>query len=233
MDIRSTTSTEPRTVILHTLKREGPRSADDLSSQLQLSKTAVRAHLLKLEDQGVILRRPAETTGPGSPTLRYELSAEGNALFPTTESDMLFELLNFIQDEGQATLLTSFFTGLWERRQREFQDRYDALEDIDDPHERRLRAVTALMEHHGFMPTIERSSVTGEIQLQACHCPFPSAARATQLPCQMESAFLAKALGRPITQSHWARQDRPGPCSFVFRGVDAPSSIADDESRSD
>lgn len=210
------TRPEPRAHILEIIKRDGPQNADQLAERLALSKTATRAHLVRLLDQGSIERLDAEATRPGRPTIRYALSAEGDALFPTSDADILTELIRFLMAKSDAAeLVEQFFDGLWTRRREEL---HAALRAAGPPYDdvQQREALLALLETHGFMPTLDLAVDRDALVLRACHCPFPAAVRATRIPCRLEAAFLSESLGRPLERAVWMDGDEERACAFHF-----------------
>ena len=67
--------------ILLELKQHQPLTARALADRHGVSVTAVRRHLKELElDQLIVYRR--EQRGQGAPTFAYQLTPDGEALFP-------------------------------------------------------------------------------------------------------------------------------------------------------
>lgn len=210
------TRPEPRAHILEIIKRDGPQNADQLAERLALSKTATRAHLVRLLDDGTIERLQEEATRPGRPTIRYTLSVEGDALFPTSDADILTELIRFLMTKDDASkLVEQFFTGMWTRRRDEL---HAALKAAGAPYDdaQRRETLLALLETHGFMPSLDHDQDSDAVELRACHCPFPAAVRATRIPCRLEAAFLAESLGRPLERSVWMDGKEERACVFRF-----------------
>ena len=79
-----------RRALLTLLKRRGPSTADELASSLAITVSAVRQHLAGLSADRLV-RYDEERTGPGRPRHRYELSEDGEDLFPKTYSELTTE----------------------------------------------------------------------------------------------------------------------------------------------
>ncbi len=209
------TEASPRARILTALRRDGASSIDGLRSLLGLSKTATRAHLVRLESAGLVARAALETKGRGRPPMGYHLTALGSRAFPTTDGDLLARLLTFLEGRGEGALVAAFFSELWGARREEL-DRRLAREHGPSPTvDQRLGALRALLEDSHFMPALERSPGDdgGCVTLRECHCPLPRAAGATRIPCHLELAFLEAALGARAVRSHFAT-DPTDTCVF-------------------
>ncbi len=207
----------PRQTVLDLLRRRGAASIDSLAAQLRLSKTATRAHVLKLEKDGFVRRIEAEPDGPGRPQVRFTLTERGGAAFPTADADVLERLLAFLESEGQARLTKKFFEELWSERRSLLLEilNTDAFAKVSL--KKRLRHLERLLEQSHFMPRIE-CSTRGEgrlVVVRECNCPLPAAVRATKIPCQLEAEFLADVVGGSALEARIAT-GRADTCTFQF-----------------
>lgn len=211
-----TTGTRAR--ILERLKLQGALRVDDIAASLSLSKSTVRAHLLRLEESQLIQRHFIPTVGPGRPALAFELSAQGHAQFPNDDGSVLTELLNFLKEQSEESLIKQYFSSLWTQRERELEAiAGNRLENLTL--DKRKEATLELLHRHGFMPELipDATSTDGsQFVVRECHCPFPAAVRATRIPCRLERAFLAKALGVPVRSMELAEEPGEGHCDFFF-----------------
>ena len=93
--------TGPRRDILYYLKQHGPATVADLSSHLQMTGEAVRQHLLQLTQDKYIQRQSerAPAAGAGRPSLFYNLTVEGEHLFPKSYDGLTVELIDTIISE--------------------------------------------------------------------------------------------------------------------------------------
>src|SRR5690625_1676904 len=207
-----------RARILELLKLQGALRVDDIAASLSLSKSTVRAHLLRLEEGKLIQRHFIPNAGPGRPALAFELSADGHAQFPNDDGSVLTDLLNFLKAQSEESLIKQYFSTMWAQRERELEEiAGDQLENLTL--EERKAATLALLQRHGFMPEIiadESAQDGSQFVVRECHCPFPAAVRATRIPCRLERAFLAKALGVPVHATDLAEEPGQGHCDFSF-----------------
>ena len=184
--------------LLDLIKRRGVLSLEEATDALNLAKTTIRQHLLAMENQGLVKRR-YERAGQGRPKVVFELAQAGKQLYPTQEPALLRELLEFLKASGQQNAIESFFEKYWEKREDQFQAILDSLPNKKTELETRLEALRILLESEGFMPQIERTG--SRITVRECHCPYPEAIRATQLPCRLESEFIRWALKTAVERT--------------------------------
>ncbi|MFT5429506.1 MAG: putative ArsR family transcriptional regulator [Myxococcota bacterium] len=208
---------EPRTTILSALRQHGSLTIDALMDRLTLSKTATRAHLTRLERDGLVTRVSPKISGPGRPPVSFRLTNDGGARFPTLDSELLERLLTFLGTAGRNDLIVQFFQSVWsERRSALLNDlETDDFSAVDLP--RRLRALERLLAESRFMPQIETTATPAStrVLVRECNCPLPAAVRATRIPCRLESEFLREVIGGESLAVSLA-SDRADTCSFEF-----------------
>lgn len=202
--------------LVRSLKRHGQRTVDQLSVELQLSRTATRAQLLWLEKEQLIERIAVEGEGRGRPPLAFGLTTTGNRLFPTDDATVLGELLTFLEARGARALVHAFFSEMWNKRRQEFEAELDARGPSAPTLETRLEVLRELLQRDHFMPELTITAGTGgqaRLRVLECNCPLPSAVRATKLPCQLESQFLVEATGGRLDAMEVSPTGR-APCRF-------------------
>lgn len=194
--------------LLDLLKQSGGLSVDALVERSPLSKTTVRQHLISLEEQGLLVRAYRKV-GRGRPQLVYELSSEGQRLYPSQEGRLFRELLAYLQAEGQGHWIQSFFERFWEERRRRFDVR------LASQGEERLSVLLAMLQDEGFMPEVVQSE-DGVLTLRECNCPLSQAVEVTRLPCRLEARFIQQVLQREISSVRLMPQGEPI-CTYVLK----------------
>jgi predicted ArsR family transcriptional regulator len=219
-------ATDAKQFILHLLRKQGVMTIDQLAEALQLSKTAARAHLTWLETDGSIARAPSPVEGPGRPPAAYTLTEQGSATFPTNEVALFARLLRFLDARQASDLVKSFFEDLWNERRVLFLQMLteDAAGDLDH----RLTVLVEMLTRQNFMPLVECAPNAGggmRVKVTECNCPISAAARATRVPCTLESQFIGEAIGGRLVHSSFA-QSRKENCVFeyVVGGTDESAS---------
>lgn len=192
------------------LKRQGTATVDEIALAIDLAPTTVRQHLDRLLEQELLVRESI-AEGPGRPTMYYGLSPTAEALFPSQDSALFGQLVQFLLHQGYPSLVDEFFQRAWQDRQQEFQRRLErtGAQTIED----RLEVLREFLAEQGFLPelTIDEDQAI----LHTCNCPFSEGVRATRLPCRLEAQFLEQAIGRPLSREGYIPDGAPM-CSYLF-----------------
>lgn len=175
--------------IIDLLKREGTISIDSLVSKLDLAKTTLREHLLKLERDGYV-ERDYVRSGPGRPSLQYQLTSKGNSLFPSSESKLIRNIIEYFKKRGSQQLVEDFFEDFWDQRLEEAQDRIKESSS-EDP-ESKVKVLMQMLEEEGFMPEFNFNKSNESLTVKECNCPFSEVIKETRLPCKLEEMFYKK-----------------------------------------
>lgn len=209
---------DSRRVVLDVLRRQRESTIDALVEKSGLSKTAVRAHLVRLERDGAVERTSLEHEGPGRPPVAFSLTEQGAALFPSSDAAMLSGLLEYLKGQGAGELVEGYFAEVWADRAMDVLEELQAPDFRSSPLAERLRALEAVLTRSDFMPRIEREvdgSGTERVRVCECNCPLPAAARASRAPCRLEVQFLSEVIGARPSSVHICTRRRE-PCVFEF-----------------
>lgn len=191
--------------LLDLIKRKGTISIDEAVEHTKLAKTTLREHFLQLERDGYI-QREYHRSGPGRPSLQYQLTPKGNSLFPSSESVLIRDLLRYLKERGDEETIEEFFQAFWEERIEEARDRMD--ESSKDDMQSRVEALTHMLEEEGFMPEFDLNEEDETLTVKECNCPFSEVVKETQLPCKLEAMFYKKLFDeRAERKTHIASGD--------------------------
>ncbi|WP_138429210.1 helix-turn-helix transcriptional regulator [Fodinibius saliphilus] len=175
--------------IIDLVKRKGTLSIDEAVSQIELAKTTLREHFLQLESDGYVEREYVRS-GPGRPSLHYQLTPKGNSLFPSSESVLIRDIIKYLKDNGNEEVVEDFFEEFWQKRFDTARDRMDQSSAGDM--ESKLQVLMAMLEEEGFMPEFDLDTQEGKVEIKECNCPFSEVIKETRLPCQLEEMFYKK-----------------------------------------
>lgn len=196
--------------LLDFIKRNGMTSIDAAVEHTGLSKTTLREHLLKLERDGYVVRDYLRT-GPGRPSLQYQLTNKGNSLYPSSESALLKELLNYLKSNGDEQTIDNFFNLFWENRIKMAQQRMDESSETDL--RKRIQELADMLEEEGFMPEFELDEDEENLTIKECNCPFSEVVKETRLPCKLEAMFFRNLFSGQVERTiHIAEGDYA--CSY-------------------
>ena len=195
-----------------TMLRRSKCTVEDLARALDLTDNGVRAHLAVLERDGIVVQRGSlrRTSGGGKPAYVYELTQEGEELFPKAYEPTLGRLLDVLCErlgpEESEALLRSVG-----RRLAEEHSRW-----ADGAHARLEMAVEVLNELGGLAELEERD---GALVIQGYSCPLGGVTPEHPEVCRMAEALVAEVAGVSV-QEHCERGERPRCCFEVASAGD-------------
>lgn len=141
-----------------------PVTVAALTAHFQLNHNAIRQHLAKLVDAGLVLERLADATGPGRRRLLYEAApAAGSLVGASSPYERLSLLLSEIIRTGETPVEVGRRAGRAARGAPSSPP--DAVADI-----------AHAMAVQGFDPAVRRAKGTADVVLR--NCPFESTALA-------------------------------------------------------
>ncbi|MFB6374580.1 MAG: helix-turn-helix transcriptional regulator, partial [Bradymonadaceae bacterium] len=174
----------------------------------ELAETTIRQHFTRLEDEELVERR-SEAEGRGRPTAYFRLSSGAKQMYPSSDGEMLSELLDFLSREGYHRAIDDFFREFWEKRRRELEAR---LAEVDP------ESLRDFLDEQGFMPEMSVDE-EGTIEIRECNCPLPGAVESTYLPCRLEADFLEQVVGRAFSRVEYIPEGNTA-CTYRFRATD-------------
>jgi predicted ArsR family transcriptional regulator len=185
------------------LLRRSSRTADELAQALDLTPTAVRAHLAALERDGLV-QQHSERRGSRKPSAVYDLTQTAEELFPKAYGQLLDQLLQVLQRRMPPAEIETLLREV---------GRQIAAQWKLPPGELRVRleaAVSVLNELGGLM---EGEAGEKTFSLRGYRCPFAALVRAHPEVCRLAETLLSELVGVPV-QEHCLRTG-PVPCRFV------------------
>ena len=166
-----------------------PRSARDLARNLGIQESAVRGHLDRLEDRGLV--SPSfHREGVGRPKKRYVLTSQGQDLFPRRYEFLLDAVMEeMLAEEGEG-FTSALFAEAAKRMARQIAS------DISPKGTRaeRIRSVAEALNKLGFRAQIQ-TLPDGEVRINRTNCVFRHTALThAYLLCEVFDKHLTEAL---------------------------------------
>jgi predicted ArsR family transcriptional regulator len=196
-----------------TLLRRSNHTVEDLARALDLTDNGVRAHLAVLERDAIVRQRGSlrRRSGGGKPAYLYELTQEGEELFPKAYEPTLRRLLDVLSEqlgpEESEALLRSVGRRLAE-------EHYST--QADGAHARLETAVEVLNELGGLAELEERD---GAVLIRGYSCPLGGVTPEHPEVCRLAEALVAEVAGVYV-QEHCERGERPRCCFEVASAGD-------------
>ena len=206
LDERFFDSTRGRIV---NLLRGNSRTVNELTAELALTDNAVRAHLLSLERDGLI-RQSGTQRGHRKPHFAYELTVEGEHLYPKAYDALTNELISVLKDRLSPIEVRDVLREVGRSlASQQSSNRNLLLEE---------RAQTALkvLETLGGAARLEKDE--SKLMISSGSCPLGAAVAEHPEVCQLAEALVAEIVGTPV-QEKCDRSASPR-CRFEIRDAD-------------
>jgi DeoR family transcriptional regulator, suf operon transcriptional repressor len=166
-----------------------PRSARDLAHKLGIQESAVRGHLDRLEDRGLV--SPSfHREGVGRPKKRYVLTAQGQDLFPRRYEFLLDSVMEeLLAQEGEG-----YTSALFAEAARRMARQIAAEIPPTGTREERVRALADALNKLGFRAQVQ-TLPDGEVRINRTNCVFRHTALThAYLLCEVFDKNLTEAL---------------------------------------
>jgi predicted ArsR family transcriptional regulator len=193
------------------LLRRSKSTVEDLARALDLTDNGVRAHLAVLERDGIVVQRGSlrRTSGGGKPAYVYELTQEGEDLFPKAYEPTLGRLLDVLSERLGLEESEALLRSVGRRLAEEHSTRADGA------HARLETAVEVLNELGGLAELEERD---GALVIRGYSCPLGGVTPNHPEVCRMAEALVAEVAGVSV-QEQCERGERPR-CCFEVASAD-------------
>ena len=186
------------------LLRTGNRTVNQLVDELGLTDNAIRAHLLSLERDSLVVQK-GMIKGYRKPHYVYGLTENGRQLFPRSYDSLLSQLMSTLKERFS----TEGFRDLLQDVGRKIGVQKPTHDDI---HERAKLAAVELYDFGGS-PTV--SEKDGEISISSDNCPFAEVVAVHPETCKIVESMVAEIVKAPVKET-CIREGSPK-CSFVIR----------------
>ena len=176
-----------RQQILDYLRSHGQATVKDLDAFLGLTSTGVRQHLTVLEREDLV-EAHEERGHVGRPALVYQLTEQGDALYPKKYD----QLANVLLDEMREVTGAQTFQTMLRRVATRFADPYrDRVENKPLPE--RVIAATEIIRERGCEADAVKDG-DGWL-IRQFTCPFPKVAGENSCVCTLDVEFVRQLVG--------------------------------------
>lgn len=181
--------------VVDLIASDGPVSAAELATELELTAAAVRRQLGALEGEGQIAVHEGGAPGParrGRPAKRYVVTSDGQAALSQRYSELASQALRFLAEVGGQDAVRDFAA----RRVHDLEARHaDALAGAGADLTRRAEALAEALSDDGYAATARPVAGTAAIQLCQGHCPVQEVAAEFPELCEAEARAFSRMLG--------------------------------------
>lgn len=184
---------------------------DELSSYLEITKTAVKDHIIKIENLGYLSFVDSKGS-VGRPRRRYLLSKEGHDAFPKQYSwlsNVLLELLaQDLGKEGVVQLMRNLADKVAKSMETKFKKAQTSIE--------LLNQVTITLNELGYRASLKQSDLRKGAVIEATNCVYHSVAKEHPELCGFDVRFIENVSGMVVKlESCIARGESV--CRFCLR----------------
>lgn len=169
-------------------------SIDEMAVHLEISRTAVKQHLVALEKQELVQEAALNSGTGGRPARYYSLTTQGINSFPKQYAWFCNLLLDEIADTMSTAELESMMWRLGVKLANSLASKFSNM-----PPKEKLTALIELMQSLGYHARLDQTG-TG-INIQAINCVYHDLAQKHPEICQFDLALMTTLLNKPVQQS--------------------------------
>lgn len=206
MDTPGVPLSPTRRRVLVALKRRGEATADELSTLLEISTSAVRQHLGALRSAGLIDARK-ERGQPGRPADRFHATDVTDALFVTPDSALSIELLGHIEEEDPELV-----DRIFDRRRRRRAENVN-LELDGTSTDERVELVTKMLDAQGYLADCEKVG-DHHYRINLNNCAIWSVANRYRQACTTELDFLREVIPGALVERVTHKRTGSHACAY-------------------
>jgi predicted ArsR family transcriptional regulator len=173
-------------------------SIDEIAAQLEISRNAVKQHLVGLEKQMLVKEAALNSTG-GRPARSYSLTEKGINHFPKQYAWFCNLLLSELAGELTTEQLEN---KMWQMGVKLAHSLMGQFSHLSAP--QKLTALVELMQSLGYHAALEQED--GQFSIKALNCVYHDLAQQYPALCQFDRALIATLLEQPIQQTQCMAQ---------------------------
>lgn len=182
-----------RKILNYLLEHPEGATLDELSSYLEITKTAVKDHLIKIEGLGYLSFKDSKGS-VGRPRRSYLLSEEGHDAFPKQYSwlsNVLLELLaQDLGKEGVVHLMRNLADKVAKSMESKFKNTKSHVE--------LLERITKALNELGYRALLKQSDLRKGAVIEATNCVYHSVAKEHPELCGFDVRFIENASGMSV-----------------------------------
>lgn len=194
-------------LVLDLLRRQEGLSVTDLMERLEVTATAIRQRLDRLEESGLIERRK-QGVGRGRPSFNYFLTGKGARQAGVTYSDLAIALWNEVNSIESQEVKAALMGRVSDRMGGAFRELL-----ADGPLDDRMQMMAGLLSNRKIPTCLTSGSGLPILEVQACPYPDLVGSNHDRSVCNLETKVLSTALGQEMELSQ-CRLDGHSCCQF-------------------
>jgi predicted ArsR family transcriptional regulator len=180
--------------VARSILENGPSTALDLASRLDLTPAAVRRHLDHLVEGGHVEAREQKvygSRGRGRPAKVFALTDAGRDVFDQQYDDLAVQALRFLSETGGDEAVMEFA-----RRRVAFVERDYAAVVAKDSSLTSAQALARVFTAEGYAASVRELPIGQQLCQQ--HCPVAHVAHEFPQLCEAETEAIGRVLGTHV-----------------------------------
>ena len=180
--------------VARSILENGPSTALDLASRLDLTAAAVRRHLDHLVEGGHAEAREQKvygSRGRGRPAKVFALTDAGRDVFDQQYDDLAVQAIRFLAETGGDEAVMEFA-----RRRVAFVERDYAVAVAEDPTLTPAQALAKVFTAEGYAASVRDLPIGDQLCQQ--HCPVSHVAHEFPQLCEAETEAIGRVLGTHV-----------------------------------
>lgn len=190
------------------LSTKGGLSIDAMAEKLDISRTAVKQHVVSLENQSLIHTTHLNSTG-GRPARNYVLTEKGINYF--TKQYAWF--CNLVLEELKQEMGSEAFSDFMQRLGRKVASSLSGQFAGQDAAQK-AQTLTTIMHNLGYQASIEQQG--DNVTITAINCVFHDLAQKHLELCEFDRALIGGLLDNPVQQVECMAKEGCS-CQFVTK----------------
>jgi DeoR family transcriptional regulator, suf operon transcriptional repressor len=191
--------------LLDLLRITGPLAVLELADAMEVTPTAVRQRLTRLQSREMI-QREAIRNGRGRPKHRYWLTEKGVRQTGSNFNDLAVALWGEIRGNGDADLRREMLRRIARALAAGYRDQIQGTTTAE-----RMQSLAELLGQRRIPVSVENSSAGSVLTAHAC--PYPKLAEQDQGICSVERMMFSDLIGQDVEMTR-CRLQGGGDCQF-------------------
>ena len=163
---------------------------DELSSHLEITKSAAKEHIVKIENLGYLTFRDQKGT-VGRPKRHYLLSTQGQDAFPKQYSWLSNVLLELLAENMGKETVSKIMNDLADKVAKSMAPQFKRAKNPAEL----LGLITAALNDLGYRSTLKQSDLRKGAIIEASNCVYHTVAKKHPALCNFDVKFIKNAMG--------------------------------------
>jgi predicted ArsR family transcriptional regulator len=186
--------TRTRDLVARAILENGPATAGELASKLEITPAGVRRHLDALVDEGVLqAREPHQRSlslrGRGRPAKVFVMTDSGREKFEHSYDDLALMAIRFMSAKVDSSMVEGFAKYRSLDLERRAQSAVAGKSD-------RVSALAKFLSNDGYAASVHKQGIGQELCQH--HCPIAHVASEFPQMCEAETEAFARVLGTHV-----------------------------------